>query len=226
SAFGQDITEASAKAIMKGAPLSSFENAQGVAHSTYNNVINDHSQSITQLQEAFNQFLLQGNAIVFPSNNTYTPTAGVVSIEVIILGGGAGGGGGRGDGIPATRAGGGGGGGGGEVHTVIPAALLPVDGSGNFLPISITIGAGGAGGAANTGGNGGSGTGGGNTSFGTFLTAGGGQGGVGGQGQGGAGGMGGIGMIAGGNGGEGAGGTSDPANVSVAGTNSVSPIAL
>src|SRR5690606_21827268 len=210
---------------MKGAPLSSFENAQGVAHSTYNNVINDHSQSITQLQEAFNQFLLQGNAIVFPTNNSYTPTAGVVSIEVIIIGAGAGGGGGRGDGIPANRGGGGGGGGGGEGHTTIPAALLPVDGFGNFLPIAITMGAGGAGGNANNGGNGQSGTGGGNPRLGSFLTAGGGQGGVGGRDSGGGpGGLGGVGMIAGGNGGAGAGGTSDEDHASVPGTNSVSSV--
>src|SRR5690606_40093261 len=51
----------------------------------------------------FRSLILQGNAIVFPSNNTYTPTAGVLSIDVIIIGAGAGGGGGRGDGIPANR---------------------------------------------------------------------------------------------------------------------------
>lgn len=33
--------------------------------------VNDHSQSITELREAFNQLILQGNALVFAST---TPT--------------------------------------------------------------------------------------------------------------------------------------------------------
>ena len=39
-------------------------------------IVNDHSQSITELREAFNRLILQGNALVFTSNNTYTPSAG------------------------------------------------------------------------------------------------------------------------------------------------------
>ncbi|MGW2666370.1 hypothetical protein ACWCW7_35905, partial [Nocardia tengchongensis] len=59
--------------------------------------INNHSNSITQLTAAFNQLILQGNAIVYTSNNSYTPTAGILSVDVIIIGAGAGGGGGDGE---------------------------------------------------------------------------------------------------------------------------------
>lgn len=160
-------------------------------------IVNDHSQSITELREAFNQLILQGNALVFTSNNTYTPSAGVLSVDVILIGGGAGGAGGT---ASAFNGGpGGGGGGGGEVHVNIPATLLPKDGE-DFASIEITIGAGGARGTV-----GNPGTGGGDTVFGAgLLTAGGGQGGMTGTGTApGVGGVGGAGMIPGGAGGSG-----------------------
>lgn len=159
--------------------------------------VNDHSQSITELRAAINQLILQGNALVFTSNNTYTPSAGVLSVDVILIGGGAGGAGGT---ASAFNGGpGGGGGGGGEVHVSIPATLLPKDGE-DFASIEITIGAGGARGTV-----GNPGTGGGDTVFGSgLLTAGGGQGGMTGTGTApGVGGVGGAGMIPGGAGGSG-----------------------
>lgn len=164
-------------------------------------IVNDHTQQITELQEAFDQLLLQGNAIVFTGPTTYTPTAGIVACETILLGAGGGGGGGRWDFIAANRSGGGGGGGGGEIHYRIPATLLPQSG-GHFTGIAVGIGAGGAGGIGSES----PGTGGGNTTFGSVFAAGGGQGGFGGHsGSGAQGGQGGAGMIPGGNGGKGAG---------------------
>ena len=159
--------------------------------------VNDHSQSITELRAAINQLILQGNALVFTSNNTYTPSAGVLSVDVILIGGGAGGAGGTASAINGGP--GGGGGGGGEVHVNIPATLLPKDGE-DFASIEITIGAGGARGTV-----GHPGTGGGDTVFGAgLLTAGGGQGGMTGTGTApGVGGVGGAGMIPGGAGGSG-----------------------
>ncbi|WP_280317311.1 glycine-rich domain-containing protein [Nocardia wallacei] len=158
--------------------------------------ITDHSNSITELQEVINQLILQGNALVFTSNNTYTPSPGIVSIDLIEIGAGAGGAAGRWDVLGANRRAGGGGGGGGEVHTPIQASLLPTDGSGNFLPIPITIGAGGAGGASDAAPGGG----GGNTSFGPYIPAGGGNGGIATNTLGAGGGLGGAGMIIGGKG--------------------------
>src|SRR5690606_8895739 len=87
-------------------------------------------------------------AWVFVDGETWTPTAGVLSLEVILIGAGAGGAAGRWDLVAENRYAGAGGGGGGEVHTTIPASLLPRDVDGNFLPITIGIGSGGAGGAA------------------------------------------------------------------------------
>lgn len=165
--------------------------------------INDHSNSITTLTAQFDQLILQGLAIVFTSNNTYTPSSGTKSIDVIIIGAGAGGGAGYSG--QYNTVGGQGGGGGGEVHTNIPASLLPVDGSGNFTAIAITIGAAGSGGAT----SGTSGGGGGDTTFGSgayALIGGGGQGGVAGGSNdagGTGGGTGGAGMIIGGAGGVG-----------------------
>ncbi|MGY2036631.1 hypothetical protein ACW9HF_15220 [Nocardia gipuzkoensis] len=165
-------------------------------------IINDHSQSITVLQAQIEQMILQGLAIKFVSNGTYYPNPELLSVEIIVIGAGAGGASGRWDIIPDNRRGGGGGGGGGEVHLSIPASLLPVDGSGNFLPIPITIGAGGAGGTGSPS----PGVGGGNTSFGSYVLGGGGQGGTGGGvNVNGVGGQGGAGMIPGGNGGNGGG---------------------
>jgi hypothetical protein len=184
--------------------------------------ITDHSHSITTLQNQFNQLILQGEATVFVGNGLYTPTAGIKSIDVILVGAGAGGGAGVWNVIAANRFSGGGGGGGGEVHTNIPASLLPVDGSGNFTPIAITVGAGGTGGVADFAPGGG----GGNTIFGSggaSLTAGGGNGGAcGGNPDGsGIGGTGGAGMIPGGNGGTGASESSAGGN-GTAGGNSTS----
>lgn len=164
-------------------------------------IINEHTNSITTLQAAFNQMILQGNALVFTSNNTYTPSAGIVSVDLILVGAGGGGGSGRRNVGSTVQCGGGGGGGGGEVHLTVPAALLPKGGSGAFLPIAITIGGGGQG--AQTEAN--PGVGGGNTIFGDLLTAYGGQGGMGGdvytELTSGRGGTGGVGIIRGGNGG-------------------------
>lgn len=166
---------------------------------TQQTVINEHDQSITELQAAFNQLTLQGNAIVFTSNNTYVPTPGVVSVDLILLGAGAGGAGGRWEVLNGGCAGGGGGGG-GEVHVNVPGAFLPKTETGEYAPVAITIGAGGAYGNASPT----NGTGGGDTDFGGLLTAGGGQGGqVGASGAYGVGGQGGSGMIPGGKGGDG-----------------------
>jgi hypothetical protein len=163
-------------------------------------IITDHTNSINTLTQAFDQLILQGNARVYTSNGTYVPTVGIKSVDVIILGAGGGGSSGSYDFFTSGPQSGGGGGGGGEVHTTIPASLLPVDGSGNFTPISITIGAGGAGGASDQA----VGTGGGNTIFGSgaaSLTAGGGNGGAWGHPAPSTSGLGGVGMIPGGNGG-------------------------
>ncbi|WP_069166801.1 hypothetical protein [Nocardia altamirensis] len=201
SKFGQNINEDSARSALKEATLAVFTRYQQRLHNQVVNVIGDHSRSITELRQAYEQLTLHGRAIVFPGNRDYTPAKGIVSVDVILLGGGAGGAAGRWDILAAGRKTGGGGGGGGEVHHSIPAALLPVDRDGNFLPIAIVIGRGGSGGTGDAE----PGYGGGNTSFGDFLIAG---GGVGGQADfevGGTGGAGGAGMIRGGAGGKGAG---------------------
>lgn len=200
--YGQNLTEASAKTIMKGGTLSSFENAQGVAHGTYNDKIDDHSQSITELQDVINTLILQGEALKYVSNGSYTPNPNVVSVEVISIGAGGGGSSGSYDGLGGHVYTGGGGGGGGETHASIPASLLPVDGGGAFKTLQVIIGAGGNGALSDSD----VGTGGGHTLFGpevasadpAYLLGGGGQGGAWGisspQAQGGAG------MIPGGNG--------------------------
>jgi len=137
-------------------------------------IIADHTQQLEDLEAAFEQLILQGSAWVFVDGETWTPTAGVLSLEVILIGAGAGGAAGRWDLVAENRYAGAGGGGGGEVHTTIPASLLPKDVDGNFLPITIGIGTGGAGGAADAA----PGAGGGNTTLDVWLTAGGGTGGV------------------------------------------------
>lgn len=167
--------------------------------------ITNHSNSITTLQEQFAQVLLQGTAIVFTSNNSYTPTPGIHSIDVIIIGAGGGGSSGSFDALNNGEQSGGGGGGGGETHTTIPANLLPTNSSGAFLPIQIIIGAGGAGAVSDQG----VGTGGGNSTFGPQVGGTGGAWLLGGGGNGGSWGtpgplpIGGVGMIPGGNGGVG-----------------------
>lgn len=169
-------------------------------------IITDHSQQLADLQDQFNQLILQGNAIVFPDADVYIPTPGILSIDVILIGAGAGGASGRWDILADQRSGGGGGGGGGEVHLNIPANLLPKDGSGNFVGIPIGIGTGGTRGV----GSGSPGQGGGNTTFGTgeyLISAGGGNGGaVLATNAGSPGGAGGVGMVQGGAGGRGAAG--------------------
>lgn len=162
--------------------------------------MNDHTRQIEALVAAFDQLVLQGNAIVFTSNNTYYPTSGIVSIDVIILGAGAGGGAGRWDIVGTNRAGGGGGGGGGEVHATVPASLLDKAPDGSFTGIPIFVGAGGGGapGPETVG------QGGGDSSFSNFLTAGGGVGGGYWINPYATGGLGGSGMIRGGSGGRGA----------------------
>lgn len=199
SEFGSDLTAASAKQIMRGGVTGSYENAQQQYHGVYNAVIDDHSRTLADLTNAIEQLILQGTALRFDDNDTYYPTTGIVSIDVIIIGAGAGAATGRWDVLAGNRRGGGGGGGGGETHTTINAALLPKNPDGSFQPIPIWIGAGGTGGVGGEG----SGTGGGTTSFGDFLRAGGGQGALwGGGSNGGIGGLGGFGMIPGGNGGQ------------------------
>ncbi|MEV6773903.1 glycine-rich domain-containing protein [Nocardia sp. NPDC051030] len=180
--------------------------------------------AMTTLQTRFQQILLQGNATVITSSQNYTPTKGILSLDVILIGGGGGGGGGRWDLLAGNRAAGGGGGGGGEVHTSIPASLLPVDSNGNFLPIPITVGVGGTGGPPG-GWNGTNGT---DTALGRWLAAGGGLGGLCKNGAStGSGGLGGYGMIPGGTGGKcGANGADDPNPAPGRGGDSISGYAL
>lgn len=106
----------------------------------------DHTKQITELREAFGQIILQGNSIVFTSNNTYYPTTGITSIDIVVIGAGGGGSSGIYDHFNAGAQSGGGGGGGGEVHTSIPSSLLPRNPDGSFQGIPIVVGAGGAGG--------------------------------------------------------------------------------
>jgi hypothetical protein len=179
--YGQDITEDSAKATMTGGVVTSYANAQDVAHTTYNDPINDHSRSITTLQEQVSTLLLGGQAWAFTANTIYYPTAGTTQIKPYLLAAGAGGAAGAWNVSATAQIGGGAGSGGGETHAVIPAAFLPVDGSGNFTGIAIVVGAAGTGGTS-SGQNGG---GGGDTTIGPlsgspWMRAGGGNGGVGG----------------------------------------------
>lgn len=194
--YGQDETEAGIRGKIKGNAIGGFANGQNAlwgsggflgmligaltsglffdlgGASSYSSeqlaTMNDHTQQIAELRAAVEESILQGNSIAFTSNNTYYPTLGITSVDVIILGAGGGGGGGTGNGM-----GPGGGGGGGEVHTSIPASLLEKNPDGTFKGIPIFIGAGGAGGS-----NGNVGSGGGDSAFGTSLiTSGGGVGG-------------------------------------------------
>lgn len=175
--------------------------------------ITDHTNQITEIQAIIDTLTLHGNTKVFTSNQTWNPSPGLVSALAIVIGAGGGGGAGRWDLVPGNRRGGGGGQGAGEYHTLpeIPAALLPKDGSGNFLPVSIGVGEGGAGGNA----SGGSGIGGGSSNLGTWLTA---QGGDGGSGDGVGGFTGGGGMVPGGRGGDGANRGGNSAHATAAGS--------
>ncbi|MFF0546960.1 hypothetical protein ACFYTF_29400 [Nocardia thailandica] len=162
--------------------------------------INDHTQSITELEQAVEALILQGVAIKFTSNNTYVPSEGIVSVDVILIGAGGGGSSGSYDAlIDGTRSGGGGGGG-GETHVNVPASLLPTNIDGTYKGIQIIVGAGGAGATSDSG----VGTGGGHTRFGpevgsiaqSWLLGGGGNGGA--WGNSGPVAPGGVGMIPGG----------------------------
>lgn len=203
--FGRLMTPDIGKALMSGETLGKFEGVELELTDRVLNPINDHSRSITELREVYEQLILQGVAKVFTSNNTYTPTPGIVSIDVIIIGAGGGGSSGSYDALTFGARSGGGGGGGGETHTRISAALLPTNPDGTFKPIQIVIGAGGAGALSDAQ----FGSGGGHTYFGPevgssdepWLMAGGGQGGV--WGNPGTIALGGIGMVPGGNGGRG-----------------------
>ncbi|MDH6283238.1 hypothetical protein [Prescottella agglutinans] len=224
--FGQDVTEAGIRAQMRSKSLGGFGDAQnnlmgvdgilggfanivsaifGTVNNTYVSelpVITNHRNGILALQDAFNQLILQGNSIVYTSPNTYHPSPGIVSIDVILIGGGGGGGSGAWNLIPANQFGGGGGGGGGEVHTTIPASMLPKNGDGSFKGIPIQMWPGGAGANSEDA----PGSGGGDCIFGEndyLLKAGGGNGGSSGS-TGGVSGAGGSGMILGGWGGHGA----------------------
>lgn len=193
-----------ASGALFGGILGGFSGVLGAIFGSVNNnyvrdlaIIQDHSAQLTELRAAFDQLLLQGNAIVYTSNNTYTPAPGITSVDVILIGAGGGGGSGQWNFFGGDRQGGAGGGGGGEIHTTIPASLFPKSGA-NYAPVTITMGPGGAGGTAGNPGGGGA-----NCSFGGWLTAGGGNGGARGTTLGAVGGAGGIGMIPGGRGGNG-----------------------
>lgn len=186
--------------------------------------INDHSQSITELREVVQQLILQGMAIRYTGNGTYTPNENVVSIDLILIGAGGGGSSGSYDAlIDGTRSGGGGGGG-GETHVNVPASLLPTNLDGTYRAIQVIIGAGGAGALSDSG----VGTGGGHTRFGpevgsgaqSWLLGGGGNGGA--WGNSGPVAPGGIGMIPGGNGDRGLG----PAGAGVGAGHSTSAYTL
>jgi len=112
-----------------------------------------------------------------PGTYTWTPNAGVHTIEVICIGGGGGGGSGRKGAIFTNRFGGGGGQGGGYSRMIFSTSLF----SGS---LTIIVGTGGSGGVAVTVDttNGNDGLSGGETSFGDYLIATGGSPGSGGTG--------------------------------------------
>lgn len=199
----QAMTEDQARAAMRGGVQPHWEGAQDAAHGAYNSKIDDHTQSITEIQAVINTLILQGDALKYVSNGTYTPNPNVVTVEVINIAAGGGGSSGSQDVVVAGTRSGGGGGGGGEVHAPIPASLLPTNIDGTFKSLQVIIGAGGAGALVDSD----VGTGGGHTKFGPevgsgaseYLLAGGGQGGQ--WGNSGPIAQGGAGMIPGGNGG-------------------------
>lgn len=212
SAFGSDITTESAMATMTGQTKAKYTGVQQAIGTEIRGPINDHSQSITDIQAVINTLILQGDALKFVSNGTYTPNPNVVTVEVIAIGAGGGGSSGSQDALVAGTRSGGGGGGGGETHAPIPASLLPTNPDGSYKSLQVIVGAGGAGALADSD----VGTGGGHTKFGPevgsvaqeFLLGGGGQGGA--WGNGGPTAQGGAGMILGGNGGRAVGDVSHP----------------
>lgn len=220
SRFGSDITTESAMATMTGQTKAKYTNVQDAIGTQIRSPINDHSQSIVELQQAINQLILQGLAIKFISNNTYYPNPDVVSIDVILIGAGGGGSSGSWDFVSSGTRSGGGGGGGGETHVNVPASLLPTNPDGTYKGIQVIVGLGGAGALSDQG----VGTGGGHTRFGpevgsveqSWLLAGGGVGGA--WGDSGPVAPGGVGMIPGGDGDRGLG----PAGSGVGAGNSTS----
>ena len=130
--------------------------------------------------------------LTFTANGTFTPPAGIASVQYLVVGGGGGGGG-----ITNTNAGGAGGGGAGGLLTASGFAVTP----GNVY--NITVGAGGTG--ATCAGTCTAGTNGGDSIFDAVVAEGGGRGGYVGSNNGVAGGSGGGGRL-GGTGGGGTGG--------------------
>ncbi|WP_164873374.1 glycine-rich domain-containing protein [Rhodococcus xishaensis] len=168
----------------QGGILRGFENIRAAIENLVSSdyvgdlsIIRDHSGRVENMEALIDQMILQGNATKYEGNNEFTPSPGVVSLELILIGGGGGGGAGKGATLGPGRVGGGGGGGGGEVHATIPAVLLEKNADGVYDPIRVEIGVGGEGGQS----AGDHGHGGGDTVFGDYLTAGGGGGGIGGS---------------------------------------------
>lgn len=122
------------------------------------------------------QFAKRQNILVFTSNGTYTPSAGMKTCEVIAFGGGGGGGSGALAAPGVAVSGGAGGGGGGRARGIFTAAQIGAS-------RAVTIGAAGVGGAAQTTSstNGNPGTAGGFTHLANLLVARGGGAGSGGQ---------------------------------------------
>lgn len=160
-------------------------------------IINDHSQTLTEVEASVQRFIMQGLAETYTTDGVHYISEGVTALEFIIIGAGAGGAGGQWNLLWQSVYPGSGGGGGGEVHTPpIPRSLIDGD------AIQIFVGRGGSGGGndGNAGGGGGSSRV--VTEDGT-LVAGGGQGGVGRSGANTHFAAGGTGMIPGGHGGNG-----------------------
>ncbi|MEA1798959.1 hypothetical protein U9L42_33485, partial [Rhodococcus qingshengii] len=196
SRYGQDVTEESARALATGGARGAFGGAQNAFRFNIQSplaeqiaITNSHEVEIGQIKEAVRQMLLQGEALMYSTNQVYYPSEGIVSVDLILIGAGGAGGGGKWDTQIGNRQGGSGGGGGGEITATIPAHFLPAS-------VPITIYAPGVG-----GGREGAGTGGGNVMFGPYLIATGGQGGLGGNGNDHPRPIGGSGLIAGGYGG-------------------------
>lgn len=155
SGYGQDITEESAKAIMKGAPLESFTDAQNAHNSevkdpitTIGNNVQGHIFTLTNHENRIT--ILESGEIIyeFELNDTWTKPAGMNHHRLIAIAGGGGGG-------KAPGASGGnakyGGGQGGYAETTLTDAACPAS-------IDVILGGGGAGATADnangsTGGN-------------------------------------------------------------------------
>lgn len=126
--------------------LSGFANVIDAIFATADNsyisqlpIIQEQQNYITDLIDAVERMILQGQSVIYDSNNTHYISDGVTSIDFIILGSGGGGGGGESPLIGSVTYGGGGGGG-GEVHFSVPRSVFGDS-------IEILVGAGGAGGS-------------------------------------------------------------------------------